>query len=93
MPGRTFFWCGRRRGEGHIVGEIGTVELRTGGRTTALMQYETSVAFEPVEVPAVRGKVISGYGMHCTVCGREYEWYPSLESLRRLMSRYEVSNG
>jgi hypothetical protein len=63
------------------------------GHAAALAQYEQSQIEPPTDVPLLRGHVVSAMGMRCTICGRLYDWYPSLEALQRLMSRYEVRDG
>lgn len=88
-PGERRFWyCGGNR-DGHVVGEIVRKELQDVGHVTALLVYESSLDVPPPDfVPQDRGMIVTGYELSCTICGRKFEWYPSLESLRRMMRRY-----
>lgn len=86
---RRFWYCSGN-GQGHVVGEIVSKELDVVGRVTALLVYECALEAPSVDyVPRDRGMIVTGYKMPCTICGREFEWYPSLEALKRLLRRYE----
>lgn len=90
MPVSRRFWYCNGNGHGHIVGEIVRKELQSVGTVTALLIYERSLEAPPVDfIPPNRGMIVTGYGMTCTICGREFEWYPSLEALRKLMRHYD----
>jgi hypothetical protein len=94
MPGndRKFWWCGGKDGCGHVVGEIGYKDLQAGDRMTGLLVYETSLDTPPKDMPKDRGLMVTGFGYSCTLCPNTYDWYPSLASLRKLLSRYGVSH-
>lgn len=94
MNSRRFWYCSGN-GQGHIVGEIVQKEFQFIGTVTALLIYEDALDAPPIDfIPPNRGMIISGYRMPCTICGREFEWYPSLDALRKLMRHYdEAYNG
>ncbi len=76
-----------------MVGEIVRTDLQSVGHITALVVYDESLDAPPADfVPKRRGIVVTGYKIPCTICGREFEWYPSLGSLRKMLRRYEVIN-
>lgn len=83
-----YWWCGGKTGCGHIVGEIARRELQKGGTVKVLNVYEQSLDVAPTEAPLVRGQVVSCFGFRCTKCGNLYDWYPSLESLNRIVMNY-----
>ena len=86
--GRRFWWCGGKEGSGHVVGEISHKDLQEGGRVKALLVYETSLEAPPEDVPPMRGVVVTGYDLQCTMCKAQFEWYPNIASLKRLLSHY-----
>ena len=86
---RVFWYCSKDTS--HVVGELRNVALMDGsGHVTVLMLYEQAVMVSPEDVPPLRAdKVFHAEGLRCTICGREFDWYPSLPSLMRLLNRYE----
>lgn len=90
---RKFCWCGGRDGCGHVVGELTYRDFQEGGRVTMLAVYESATVSPPDEMPELRGTIASGYGMHCTLCENEWDWYFSRASLDKLLLNYQVRNG
>lgn len=87
---RRFWYCdGKTKGRGHVVGEIAYSNLRQGGKTSTLRLFEQSLLTTPTDEPVLRGVVISGVGLQCTLCKNRFDWYPSLESLKKLLSHYK----
>lgn len=85
---RKYWWCGGKIGCGHIVGEVGQRDLQKGGRVKVLLVYERSLDVAPTEVQPVRGQVVSCFGFQCTQCANQYDWYPSLDVLNRIVMSY-----
>lgn len=86
---RTFWYCGGKKDCGHVVGEIGHMDLQKGGSMKVLLLYEQSLDAPPDEVPPLRGRMPSVFDAQCTKCKNKFEWYLSLESLNKLMSHYQ----
>ena len=86
---RKFWWCGGKKGCGHIVGEIAYTHVRQGGKASMLRVFEQSLSAPPTGEPVLRGVVISGLGLQCTLCTNRFDWYPSLEALKTLLSHYK----
>lgn len=86
---RRYWYCGGRTGFGHVVGEISHKDINGIGKVTALLIYDKSLPVPPSEIPPDRGMVITGFGMRCTICSNTFDWYPSLESLNKLLFHYK----
>lgn len=86
---RQYWWCGGRNGCGHVVGEISHKELQTGGKVKVLLVYETSLEEAPIDIPPDRGMIVTGFRIPCTICAKTFDWYPSIESLNKLLSHYK----
>lgn len=87
---RRFWWCGGKAGYGHVVGEIVHMDLQISGRVTALVLFEDALFGPPTGIPPDRGYVVSGFGIPCSLCKNRFDWYPSLESLNKLLERYKA---
>jgi hypothetical protein len=88
-PKRKYWWCGGKTGAGHIVGELGHIDMQIAGRVKVLLLYEESVDAPAEEVPPLRERLVTGFEVHCTKCANQFDWYPSLESLNKLLKHYE----
>lgn len=84
-----YWWCGGRTGCGHIVGHISHHDMQNSGKVKTLVIYEQSLDTAPSEIQPVRGEVTAGFHLQCTRCANQYEWYPSLEALNRLLAHYQ----
>jgi hypothetical protein len=86
---RKFWWCGGRDGCGHVVGEIGHIDMHKAGRVKVLLLYEQSLDVPPCDIPLLRERLISAFNIRCTLCSNQFEWYPNIESFNKLMANYK----
>jgi hypothetical protein len=82
---RTFIWCGRQDGAGHVVGELGWTKVDRGW-ISALLLYEQSLDAPPDQIPLLRMEAILGTvkGVHCTCCQNRFDWYFGQASMSRM---------
>lgn len=85
---RRFWWCGGKDGVGHVVGELGYVDLRNVGRVSVLLLYEQALATPPAEIPPVRAKLFGTVlEVQCTCCDQRFNWWMGEAGMQRLLER------
>jgi hypothetical protein len=83
---RIFWWCGGQDGAGHVVGELGTVDLECG-KVTGLMLYKESVWMPPKIMPPLRMRLIgTALDISCTLCKNKYHWHMGEGALTKLLA-------
>jgi hypothetical protein len=81
---RTFWWCGGKDGVGHVVGELGEIEIESG-KVTGLFLYQESIWTPPKIMPPLRMRLIgTALDIKCTQCQCKFNWYIGQGALIKL---------
>ena len=83
---RTFWYCGGMAASGHVVGELGSVDLQKEVTVTALLLYAQSLDAPPEQLPCLRGRIVGTVlDIQCTCCDNKINWYIGQAAMARML--------